>query len=143
MLQLNKSGTNGSYVALLIGEGDSACPFWILEFGVCVNAGITHTPIQTIHYHGKLHWNSHTEGKVQGIKIVSILSMQCIQESTYTHTCTQGSRNTSYKNCFSWIQWLRAVHYKVTVIEVPGSDLDLSKKKPKQIRWKKLFSLSL
>lgn len=52
MLQLNKSGTNGCNVALLIGEGHSSCPFWILEFGVCVNPSVAHSPIQTVHDHG-------------------------------------------------------------------------------------------
>lgn len=34
VLQLNKAGTDGCNVALLIGEGHSSCAFWILEFRV-------------------------------------------------------------------------------------------------------------
>lgn len=66
VLQLNKSGTNGCNVALLIGEGYSARPFWILKFRVCVYPSVTHSPIQTVHDHGELHWKSNTKRVLLG-----------------------------------------------------------------------------
>lgn len=57
---------------------------------------------------------------------------------THARTCTQGTRDTSYKDRFPRVQWLRAVHYKVTVIKIPGPDLDLHKSTFK----KHLFPLS-
>ena len=56
VLQLDKSGADGSDVALLIGEGHTPRPLGILELWVGVNAGVTHTSVQTIHNHGQLHW---------------------------------------------------------------------------------------
>lgn len=63
VLQLNKSGTDGSNVTLLIGEGYSPRPFRILELGVSVNASVAHPPIQTVHDHGQLHCNRTPAGQ--------------------------------------------------------------------------------
>jgi len=40
-------------------------------------------------------------------------------------TCTQGTRDTPDKDGLPRVQRLRAVHYKVAVVQVPGPDLDL------------------
>lgn len=64
MLQLNKSGTNGCNVALLIGEGHPSCPFWILEFRVCVDPSITHSSVQAVHNHCKLNLNKNMQQKL-------------------------------------------------------------------------------
>lgn len=64
VLQLNKSGTNGCNVALLIGEGHPPSPFWILEFRVCVDPSVTHSPVQTVHDHGKLDWKGNAQQKL-------------------------------------------------------------------------------
>lgn len=85
MLQLNKSGTNGCNVALLIGEGYSPCPFRILELRICVNPSITDSPVQTVHDHGKLHWKSNTQSKVYGIKAILVIRMHYIYRH-HTHT---------------------------------------------------------
>ncbi|KAG7220091.1 hypothetical protein INR49_008985, partial [Caranx melampygus] len=41
-------------------------------------------------------------------------------------TCAQRTRDSSHKDGFPRVQRLRPVHHKVTVIQVPGADLDLS-----------------
>lgn len=63
VLQLNKSGTDGSNVTLLIGEGYSPRPFRILELGVSVDAGVAHPAIQPVHDHGQLHCNRKPPGQ--------------------------------------------------------------------------------
>lgn len=55
MLQLYESGRDGSYVALLIAEGDSAGSFGILELRIGVDAGVTDTAVEPVHDHGELH----------------------------------------------------------------------------------------
>lgn len=89
MLQLNESGTNGCNVALLIGEGYSPRPFWILQFRVCVNASVTHSPVQTVHDHGQFHWNSNTKYKVNGIETTSFGIMRA-HTRTHLHVGDEG-----------------------------------------------------
>lgn len=55
MLQLYESGRDGSYVALLITEGDPTGSFGILELGISVDAGVTDTAVKPIHDHGEFH----------------------------------------------------------------------------------------
>lgn len=55
VLQLDESGTDSSDVALLIGEGHSARPFWVLQLGVSVDPGVTHAAVQTVHDHRQLN----------------------------------------------------------------------------------------
>lgn len=56
VLQLNKAGADCSDVALLIREGNAAGSLWIFELRVCVDAGVTNPPVQSVHYHSQLHW---------------------------------------------------------------------------------------
>lgn len=62
-----------------------------------------------------------------------------LREKINKLTRTQRSRNTSHKNGLSGVQWLRTIHHKITVIQVPGPDLDLKWKqgnvwaKPKKV----------
>lgn len=56
VLKLNKSSTDGSNVALLIGESDSPSTFWVFEFWICINSCVTHTTIQPVHDHSKFHF---------------------------------------------------------------------------------------
>lgn len=46
-------------------------------------------------------------------------------------TCTKGPGHPSYKDGLAGIQRLGAVHDKVTVAQVPGTDLDLRKQQGK------------
>lgn len=55
MLQLDKAGTDSSYVTLLVREGNSPSSFRVLQLGVSVNPSIADTSVQPIHYHGQLH----------------------------------------------------------------------------------------
>ena len=56
VLKLNEPGTDGSNVALLIGESNSTSTFWIFQLWICINPCITHATIQPVHDHSKLHW---------------------------------------------------------------------------------------
>lgn len=60
VLQLHKSGADGSDVALLIGKGHSARPFGVFKLRVGVDTCVAHAAIQAIHDHGQLDC-----GKVQ------------------------------------------------------------------------------
>ena len=60
VLQLTESSADSSDVALLIGECHTARSFRVLQLRVCVDSSVTHSSIQTIHYHGQLHWNINT-----------------------------------------------------------------------------------
>lgn len=55
MLQLNKAGTDSSYVTLLIRKRDSSSSFWVFELWVSIDSSIADASIQPIHYHCKLH----------------------------------------------------------------------------------------
>jgi len=55
MLQLDESRANGSDVTLLIGEGHSSGPLWVLELRICVNSCVAHSTIEAIHNHGQLN----------------------------------------------------------------------------------------
>lgn len=45
-------------------------------------------------------------------------------------TCTERTRDTSHKYGLPGVQRLRSIHHKITVIQVPWADLDLSHMKP-------------
>lgn len=111
VLQLNKSGTDGSNVTLLIGEGYSPRPFRILELGVSVNAGVAHTPIQTVHDHGQLHCNRKPAGlcwcwsKLRQATDCEAPGGRSLAKK-HIQTCTQGSRDASDKDGLPWIQRL-------------------------------------
>lgn len=55
VLQLNEASTDGSDVALLIGEGDAAGSLRVLELRVGVDAGVADAPVQPVHDHSQLH----------------------------------------------------------------------------------------
>lgn len=55
MLQLNKAGTDSSYVTLLIRKCDSSSSFWVFELWVSIDSSIADASVQPIHYHRKLH----------------------------------------------------------------------------------------
>lgn len=42
------------------------------------------------------------------------------------YTSTEWARDASYKYGLPGVQRLRSVHHKITVVQVPGADLDLS-----------------
>lgn len=64
MLELNKSSTYGSNIALLIGEGHSPCPLGIFQLGVCVYPCITHSSVKAVHDHSQLHCKTYTHGGI-------------------------------------------------------------------------------
>lgn len=41
-------------------------------------------------------------------------------------TCTERTRDASHKDGFPRVQRLRSIHHKITVVQVPRADLDLS-----------------
>lgn len=43
-------------------------------------------------------------------------------------TCTKRTRDPAHKYGFPWVQRLRSIHHKITVVQVPWADLDLSNK---------------
>lgn len=55
------------------------------------------------------------------------------------NTGTERTRDTSNKDGFPWVQRLRSIHHKITVIQVPGADLDLWRTKQTGFNsWNKL-----
>lgn len=55
VLKLDKSCADGSNVTLLIGEGHSSGPLWVLELRVRVYSCVANSSIETIHYHSQLN----------------------------------------------------------------------------------------
>ena len=69
-------------------------------------------------------------------------------------TCSEGARNTAHKDGLAGIERLRSIHHKVTVAQVPRSNLHLVKialncKSPHELKqlcdvqWDGLTGLSL
>ena len=56
MLQLDKPGRDGRYVALLVGEGHPAGALGVAELGVGVNTRVADAAVQAVHDHGQLNW---------------------------------------------------------------------------------------
>lgn len=50
-----------------------------------------------------------------------------------SHTCTKWTRDPSHKYGLPRVQRLRSIHHKITVIQVPRADLDLSGTQNKQV----------
>lgn len=74
-------------------------------------------------------------GKKDKIKVVHSFSPRSTESSRFcSFTCTQGTRYASYKDSLPWVQWLRAIHHKVTIIKVPGPNLDLEEATQKNAR---------
>lgn len=55
VLQLHKSGADGSDVTLLVREGHPARPLWVLQLGVGVDPSVAHATVETVHDHGQLN----------------------------------------------------------------------------------------
>lgn len=56
VLELDEARADGSDVALLIGESDSASTFRVFQLRICINSRITHSTIQPVHDHSKFHF---------------------------------------------------------------------------------------
>lgn len=54
------------------------------------------------------------------------------------NTSTKWTRDTSHKDGLPGVQRLRSIHHKITVIQVPGADLDLSHMHTKRHRLQPL-----
>lgn len=57
MLELDEPSTDGCYVTLLVAERNAASSFRILQFGICVDACVTHAAIKPVHNHGQFDCN--------------------------------------------------------------------------------------
>ena len=71
VLKLNEPSTDGSNVALLIGESNSTSTFWIFQLWICINPCITHSTIQPVHDHSKLHWKTKRSAHQMGENTVN------------------------------------------------------------------------
>ena len=58
VLQLDKPGRDGRYVALLVGEGHPAGALGVAELRVGVDTRVADAAIQAVHDHGQLNWGN-------------------------------------------------------------------------------------
>lgn len=109
--------------------------FWIFQFRICINASIAHAAVQSIHYHGKLHWWQPSVPVVEG-EIMQRQEREREEEEeikiTYSNfpicfrsclTCFQWTRNAANEHSFPRIQRHRSVKHVISIGEAPWTNL--------------------
>lgn len=65
MLELHEPGADGGDVALLVAERYPARSFRVLKFRIGIDSRVTHSAVQSIHYHCQFDWK-HTDRENDG-----------------------------------------------------------------------------